>query len=444
MKNIDYKNYLKIILLIFLLLFAFYHKYTVRAETIDELDFENVGGYPVPEQGNAAWSQYNTIGNWIHSKDVGQGDTEYGSLANYYKTDFGMYYALRLNYFKVYEKGTGVSIRINDYQECWSQQGKCWTQNNFYEGVIYLTNFDQKKFKWGEPYKSTAWTSNVGPYIYYYGSGAFSSQIHDYYVNYINYKGFMVTALHFKIQLKNLQTDAILHFNVGTDDFPVGTELKPYVVGYHIQSSGTNEDMLDHTNENKVLDDINQDNDYDRDHFHGAVEVPVVECNGVIDCAIKDVLSAIKKWFNGIFKFWIDLLKPLFVPNSNIITSLGTDFLTWFDKKLGFLSFPLTFSIDYLNRIANIKDTGSYVIKVPEIKFPGQNIAFIKEMSFDFGTILKDDTLKKYHKIYLMVVNGVLSFAFLNLCYTKYNEVFGGNGSNSVNDKGYGRKDDES
>ena len=303
----------------------------------------------------------------------------------------------------------------------WEYDNNVLVGNNV-EGVVYLTLFDNTKFKFGNPGIDN---SRVGFYSYHYGAPYINNKDVDYYVNYIQENGYLVTALHFKFKVKDQFYSNIMHMLIDTDDKSDYSNIQPFILGYHFETS--NESKLNHKNEGLILDDFNLDNDYNVGDHKGPETPDVDVCTGsTLECLLQDILKGIKDWLNGVFDFWIDLLKPLFVPDGDLMYSLTTDFMDWFDTKLGFLGYPFTFTFNFLNRFLNLNDNGHYIISWPDIKVANFDFTIISAFNYDLASILKDEKINNMHEVYLKIIDGIVSIAFVFLCYKKYKEVFGG------------------
>lgn len=406
------KKILKYLLLILTIISLFFS--ICNNVFADDIDYSNYHGYRVPRHGFAA-SGHGPYYTYIYDADL----TERGSISDFYITDYGTFYALKFPYFILGPGGTDISFTVNEYD--WSYDNNVLVGNTI-EGVIYISLFDNTKFKFGNPGSDN---SRVGFYDKHSGAPYINNEDIDYYVNYIQEDDFIVTALHFKFRVKDQFYSNIMHLLLDTDDKDNFSNIQPFVLGYHFETS--DEGLLDHTNENKILDSIDEDNNYIHGDHKGPETPDVDICTGsTIECLLQDILNGIKDWLNGVFDFWIDLLKPLFVPNSDLMYSLTTEFMDWFDKKLGFLGYPFTFTYDFLNRFLSLNDTGHYLISWPDIKVANFDFTIISAFNYDLASILNDEKINNMHEVYLNIIDGICSIAFVLLCYKKYKEVFGG------------------
>lgn len=64
------------------------------------------------------------------------------------------------------------------------------------------------------------------------------------------------------------------------------------------------------------------------------------------------------------------------------------------------------------------------VINIPECRFMG--VTLISAFSYDFNSLLTNDTIKTIHNIYLVVIDVMFSIMLLNLAKNTFSEIFGG------------------
>ena len=94
----------------------------------------------------------------------------------------------------------------------------------------------------------------------------------------------------------------------------------------------------------------------------------------------------------------------------------------WFCDRLGFLSYPLELILNLLDKILNI-NFDEPIINIPDIKEPFTNETLIAATSFNFNSLLENETLANVHNIYLVIVDAILAFAMVNLLKMKLEEV---------------------
>ena len=154
----------------------------------------------------------------------------------------------------------------------------------------------------------------------------------------------------------------------------------------------------------------------------------VNETNKSIWETLKEVASFLNPFSENFFVYkLIDLLiegiKSLFVPADNFFSNYFTELKNWFSDRLGFLFYPFELIIDILNKILNI-DFKNPAFSVPDINEPFTNSKLISAFSFNFNDLLKNESLKTVHDIYLILVDAVIIFSLVNLLHKKIEEVF--------------------
>ncbi len=143
---------------------------------------------------------------------------------------------------------------------------------------------------------------------------------------------------------------------------------------------------------------------------------------------LKDVLNFINPLSEDFFVYklidlLVDALKSLFIPGDNFLSDYFNELLEWFSDRLGFLSYPLELILDLLDRILNI-DFEEPIIQIPDILEPFTNKKLISNTTFNFNSLLSNNTLKACHEIYLIIVDSVIVFGLVNLLKNKMEEVF--------------------
>lgn len=86
------------------------------------------------------------------------------------------------------------------------------------------------------------------------------------------------------------------------------------------------------------------------------------------------------------------------------------------------MSYPLELILNILNKILNI-NFSEPIINIPDIKEPFSGEILIFSNSFNFNSLLENDILKNVHDIYLILVDAVIVFGFVNLLKNKLEEV---------------------
>lgn len=142
---------------------------------------------------------------------------------------------------------------------------------------------------------------------------------------------------------------------------------------------------------------------------------------------IKEVVNYINPFSENFFVYklidlLIEALKSLFIPGDEFFSNYFNELKEWFSNRFGFLAYPLDLILDVLNRILNINFTEP-AFNIPEIKDPITNTNLISATSFNFNTLLENETFKTVHNIYLILIDAAIIFALVNLAKLKFEEV---------------------
>ena len=142
---------------------------------------------------------------------------------------------------------------------------------------------------------------------------------------------------------------------------------------------------------------------------------------------IKEVVSYINPFSENFFVYklielLIEALKNLFIPETDFFTNYFNELKEWFSDRFGFLAYPLELILDILNRILNINFVEPE-FSIPDIIEPVTNVKLVSATTYNFNSLLENQTLKNVHDIYFILVDAVIIFALINLAKTKFEEV---------------------
>lgn len=143
-----------------------------------------------------------------------------------------------------------------------------------------------------------------------------------------------------------------------------------------------------------------------------------------ITTAIKEFWSYWESQLNLLWIGFKDATKSLFIPSNDFLKEWFDDLYVEFDEQFGFLSYPVTWTITFLERYLTLEDTGHYYITWNAVRVPNFDFTIIEGGSFDLATLLQNDTLRNMHDIYIMSVNALILIAFFALCYKTYDRIF--------------------
>lgn len=153
------------------------------------------------------------------------------------------------------------------------------------------------------------------------------------------------------------------------------------------------------------------------------------ETNKGIWETLKDILSYINPFSENFFVYklvelLLEGLKSLFIPSDNFFINWINDLNEYFGDRFGIIYYPFEILINFLTRISTITATNSAVISFGDLSLFGGVI--IPAFSFDFFSLLTNDTLLNIHNIYLVCVDVILYLGLFVLCKNIFSEIFGG------------------
>lgn len=141
----------------------------------------------------------------------------------------------------------------------------------------------------------------------------------------------------------------------------------------------------------------------------------------------KNFFEKVTDAFNNMWTDFGKMMKQLFVPSESELSNWFNDVNNSLTEQFGFLSYPFTWVITFLQRFTELTDTGSYVISWSDIKVPNFDFVIISKGSFDLASLLDNSNIKTMHDIYLMCIDALVILSFFNYCSNVYNRVFGNN-----------------
>ena len=124
----------------------------------------------------------------------------------------------------------------------------------------------------------------------------------------------------------------------------------------------------------------------------------------------KNIFQEILELPSKIIELLLDALKSLFIPRDGFFNDWLDDLNHYFGDAFGILYYPFELLIDFLNRVGRIDETSTAIINVPrfDIDFLGYQATLFQGYTFDFNSILVNETYKNIHIIYLTVVDIIL------------------------------------
>ena len=141
------------------------------------------------------------------------------------------------------------------------------------------------------------------------------------------------------------------------------------------------------------------------------------------------IIDSTDSFFNNVIEFFNKVLDPdtWFGVDDSYLNDWFSRMNMLFSEQFGFLAYPFTWILTFLQRLVEYQDTGHYVISWGDIKVPNFDVNIIEAGSFDLATLLENDVINTFHETYFIVVNGLIILTFLNYCLNKINSVLGSN-----------------
>ncbi len=145
-----------------------------------------------------------------------------------------------------------------------------------------------------------------------------------------------------------------------------------------------------------------------------------------------DLGDKIGGFFTNLLNGILDGLKSLFIPGDGFFKTWFSDFKTFIEDKLGFLSTPFTIFIDFIESYSDLSSSNDIVINIPDITVPNfEDYKIISATTFNWSQTLKSKTsLLNLWNLYLDFIDVFLILNFIGLCERTYNRIFGGDTSN--------------
>lgn len=146
---------------------------------------------------------------------------------------------------------------------------------------------------------------------------------------------------------------------------------------------------------------------------------------------MEGIVEALDNFFNSFFDFINKVLDPdfWFGVEESYLNDWFSRMNMLFSEQFGFLAYPFTWILTFLQRLVEYEDTGSYVISWGDIKAPNFDVNIIEAGSFDLASLLDNSTIATFHDLYFTCLNGLIILSFLNLCLNKINSVLGSHDS---------------
>lgn len=148
---------------------------------------------------------------------------------------------------------------------------------------------------------------------------------------------------------------------------------------------------------------------------------------------VEEAAEGILGFIESIIDFWnngwtnlINAVKRIFIPDEDVLSDTLNTIMLSIEDQFGFLSYPFTWILTFLENFLTLSDSGSYLIAWPAVKVPNFDYVIIEAGSFDLATLLQDSTINAFHEIYLIFIDALILISFFNLCLNKLSQYFGG------------------
>lgn len=127
--------------------------------------------------------------------------------------------------------------------------------------------------------------------------------------------------------------------------------------------------------------------------------------------------------------FIIDGLKQLFIPSDGFFESVANDLSTFFSDRLGLLLYPFDFLVNLGDRIAGLQ-TSEPTCTIPEIAYTDSDdnkyVLIAGQTLNVYDLVGRNDIIIGMHQTYLTVMDGIIAFTLLSLCWKRFDHIIGG------------------
>lgn len=166
----------------------------------------------------------------------------------------------------------------------------------------------------------------------------------------------------------------------------------------------------------------------------------IAKLPGLIADALRSMLNAIKNAITAIGNqissaiealgnFLIDGLKQLFIPSDGYFEGVANDLSTFFSDRLGLLLYPFDFLVNLGDRIAGLQ-TSEPTCTIPEIAYTDSDdnkYVLIEGQTLNvYELVGRNDIIIGMHQTYLTVMDGIIAFTLMALCWKRFDHIIGG------------------
>lgn len=127
--------------------------------------------------------------------------------------------------------------------------------------------------------------------------------------------------------------------------------------------------------------------------------------------------------------FIIDGLKQLFIPSDGYFEGVANDLSSFFSDRLGLLLYPFEFLVNLGDRIAGLQ-TSEPTCTIPEIAYTDSDdtkYVLIEGQTLNiYDLVGRNDIIVGMHQTYLTVMDGIIAFTLMALCWKRFDHIIGG------------------
>lgn len=117
-------------------------------------------------------------------------------------------------------------------------------------------------------------------------------------------------------------------------------------------------------------------------------------------------------------------IRQFIIDNIDNIDKFSDKMIAWCKLHFGILSYPFELVINIVGRITSI-NFEEPIIYIPELKDPTTGVTFLTSTIYNLNSAVNiNTTTQTLYNIYLVIVDVILIFLFINLCKKTFEEVF--------------------
>lgn len=145
--------------------------------------------------------------------------------------------------------------------------------------------------------------------------------------------------------------------------------------------------------------------------------------------AVTSIGDQITNALTSLGNFLIDGLKQLFIPSDGYFEGVANDLSSFFSDRLGLLLYPFDFLVSLGDRIAGL-DSSEPTCTIPEIAYTDSDdtkyVLIAGQTLNVYDLVGRNDIIIGMHQTYLTVMDGIIAFTLLSLCWKRFDHIIGG------------------